>query len=145
MVDDCPRRCTTTSWPPRRETCAPAAGVSRPFIAWGWGVEKDPAQALAFFRLSAPRNFLTAYTYIGDALLAMETPDLPEAMANYIIAREAGLLKDTKKSREEAEEARAKLDEVKARMTTAQIEEGQRIADTWIAQYGLLDFNLVHQ
>ena len=118
--------------------------LGRAFMT-GWGVEENPAQALAFFRLSAQRNFLTAYTYIGDALLATDTPDLPEAMANYIIARDAGLLKDTKKSREEAEEAKGKLAEVMERMTPEQIEKGTQIAEDWIAQYGLLDFNLVHQ
>lgn len=118
--------------------------LGRAFMT-GWGVDKDPAQALAYFRLSAQRNFLTAYTYIGDALRAMDDPDLAEAMANYIIAREAGLLKDTKKSREEADEARQRLDEIMPLMTAEEIDAGQRTADTWIAQYGLLDFNLVHQ
>ncbi len=111
----------------------------------GWGVERDPRQALAFFRLSAQRNFLTAYTYIGDALQETENPNLPEAMANYIIAREAGSLKDTIKSREEAEEAAQKLADIQQRMSSEQIAEAEQIAENWIAQYGLLDFNLVHQ
>lgn len=111
----------------------------------GWGVDEDPSQALAYFRLSAQRNFLTAYTYIGDAIRAMDNPNLPEAMANYIIAREAGLLKDTRKSREEAAEADAKLAELAQSMTPQQVDEGKQIAENWIAQYGLLDFDLVHQ
>lgn len=118
--------------------------LGRAFLT-GWGVEKDPSQAVAYFRLSAQRNFLAAYTYLGTALAEMEQPNLPEAMANFIIAREAGLLKDTEKSREEAAEASRRLAEVSDRMTDAERAEGERIAANWIDQYGLLDFNLVHQ
>lgn len=118
--------------------------LGRAFLT-GWGVEKNASQALAYFRLSAQRNFLTAYTFIGDAIRAMDDPDLPEAMANYVIARDAGVLKNTRKSLEEADEASAKLSEVQALMTPEQIEQGTRIAENWIEQYGLLDFDLVYQ
>lgn len=121
--------------------------LGRAFLT-GWGVDKNPAQALAYFRLSAQRNFLQAYTYVGDILSGTAegvAPDLPEALANYVIAREAGLLKDTLKSREEAADAQARIDALLPRMTAEQQEEGQRIADGWIADYGLLDFNLVHE
>lgn len=121
--------------------------LGRAFLT-GWGVEKDPARALAFFRLSAQRNFLTAYTYIGDVLQSSEggrTPNLPEALANYIIAREAGLLKNTLKSREEADQAQSRIDELRPRMTASQQQEGENIAQTWIEEYGLLDFNLVNE
>jgi len=121
--------------------------LGRAFLT-GWGVDKNPAQALAYFRLSAQRNFLQAYIYIGDILAGTVegiTPDLPEALANYIIAREAGLLKDTLKSREEAADAQARIDALLPRMTAGQQARGRQIADGWIADFGLLDFNLVHE
>ncbi|TCO72038.1 caspase family protein [Rhodovulum euryhalinum] len=120
--------------------------LGRAFLT-GWGVDRNPAQALAYFRLSAQRSFLQAYTYIGDILAGVEgiAPDLPEALANYIIARDAGLLKDTAKSREEAADAQSRMDALLPRMTAEQRAEGERIAADWIAEFGLLDFNLVHE
>ncbi len=117
--------------------------LGRAFLK-GWGVEKDLSQAAAFFRLSAQRNYLGAYMYLGD-VLQMEDADLPQALANYVIAREAGILRDTKDSLEDSAEANKRLEELRARMSPRQIAEGERTAENWIAQYGLLDFNLVHE
>ena len=111
----------------------------------GWGVSSDADQALAYFRLSAQRNFLTAYMSIGDVLLKLDQPRKAEALANFMIAREAGELKNTIRSREEAGEASAKIAELRASMTSEEISDGERIADEWISQYGLLDFTLVNQ
>jgi TPR repeat protein len=121
--------------------------LGRAFLV-GWGVEKNLAQAVAFFRLSAQRNFLDAYNYLGDALQSDEdtsVQDLPQALASYIIAREAGLLRDTIESREETGRAIANIETLTARMTAEQRAEGERIASDWIEQYGLLDFELVNE
>lgn len=114
----------------------------------GQGVEKDPAHALAYFRLSAQRNFLGAYIQIGDVLQAggegLE-PALPEAYANYVIAREAAILRDTIESAKERDMAQARIDEVAGRMSPEEVLRAEQIAHDWIEQYGLLDFNLVHE
>ncbi len=117
--------------------------LGRAFLT-GWGVERNPDQAVAYFRLSAQRNYLGAYTYLGDTLAA-DTASLAEAYANYIIAREAAVLKDTIETIKEHNEIVAKIDEISARMTAEQKAEGEKIAADWIDQFGLLDFNLVHE
>lgn len=117
--------------------------LGRAFIK-GWGVEKSRDQAVAYFRLSAQRNFLGAYTFLGDTL-AENDADLDQAYANYIIAREAAVLKDTIQSLNELKDIVAKIDEISARMTPEQKAGGERIAAEWIDQFGLLDFNLVHE
>lgn len=114
----------------------------------GWGVKKDLTTALAYFKLSAQRNYLGAHILIGDILrdgLPGETADLPQAYANYIIAREAALLRDTRDARDERADAEAKITELLAVMTPEQRAEGERTAKAWIDQYGLLDFNLVSE
>lgn len=113
----------------------------------GWGVERDPKQAIAFFRLSAQRNFLGAYTQIGDLLLGEEglERDYAKAYANYTIAIKAAELRDTIASGKNKDEAEGKLADLIPKMTEAQIIEGKQIANDWIEQYGLLDFNLVSQ
>ena len=132
-----------------------ASDVGNPYSAYhlgrafrkGWGVEKDPVQAIAYFRLSAQRNFLGAYTQIADMLKGEGNlpSDYPRAYANYIIAIEAAKLRDTIASRKNQEEAEAKLAELQAGMTDAETAEGEQIAKEWITQYGLLDFTLVAQ
>lgn len=117
--------------------------LGRAFLT-GWGVERNPDQAVAYFRLSAQRNYLGAYTYLGDTLAA-DNATLAEAYANYIIAREAAVLKDTIETTKEHNEIVAKIDEISARMTAEQKAEGEKIAADWIDQFGLLDFNLVHE
>ncbi len=117
--------------------------LGRAFLT-GWGVERNLDQAVAYFRLSAQRNYLGAYTFLGDTLAANDA-DLDEAYANYIIAREAAALKDTIKSMKEHTEIVAKIDEITRRMTPEQKAGGEKIAADWIAQFGLLDFNLVHE
>ncbi|MDP3195600.1 caspase family protein [Tabrizicola sp.] len=113
----------------------------------GLGVKKDLKTALAYYRLSAQRNYLGAYIRIGDMLRqgAGGKPDLAEAYANYIIAREAAILRDTIDSAEELAEAQARIAEVTADMTPDQTAAGEKTAADWIAQYGLLDFNLVSE
>ncbi|MEM9320083.1 MAG: caspase family protein [Pseudomonadota bacterium] len=118
--------------------------LGRAFLT-GWGVEENPNQAIAYFRLSAQRNFLGAYISIGDAYLAADPPQPSNALANYIIAREAGLLKDTSRSREEAQEAQARIDDLAANMTDAERSAGEVQAQEWIDQYGLLDFTRLGQ
>lgn len=114
----------------------------------GWGVEKNTQQALAYLRLSAQRNFLGAYIWIGDLLQdggdGVE-PNLPEAFANYVIAIEAAKARDTIAAEKERVEAEEKLATLSKRLSEAERAAGQKIADDWIAQYGLLDFNLVNQ
>lgn len=114
----------------------------------GWGVKKDLTTALAYFRLSAQRNYLGAHILIGDILrdgLPGEAADLPQAYANYIIAREAALLRDTRDARDERADAEARIAGLLAVMTPEQRAEGERTATAWIDQYGLLDFNLVSE
>lgn len=113
----------------------------------GLGVKKDLKTALAYYRLSAQRNYLGAYIRIGDMLRrgAGGKDDLAESYANYIIAREAAILRDTIDSEEELAEAQARIAEITAEMTTDQTAAGEKIAADWIAQYGLLDFNLVSE
>ena len=114
----------------------------------GWGVKKDLTTALAYFRLSAQRNYLGAHVLIGDILregLPGEAANLPEAYANYIIAREAALLRDTRDARDERADAEARIAGLLAAMTPEQRAEGERTAKAWIDQYGLLDFNLVSE
>ena len=113
----------------------------------GWGVDADGRQALAYFRLSAQRNFVNAYEFIGDMLAGFEgvEEDLPAAYANYMIAYEGGLLRDTSGSRQVAESAAEKMAALEARMSAAQLEAGRATAEAWIAEYGVLDFNLVNR
>ena len=113
----------------------------------GWGVDKDLRQAIAFFRLSAQRNFLGAYTQIGDMLVGEgDLPaDLPEAYANYTIAIDAARLRGTIAAEKNLAEADAKRNILLAKMTEDEIAAGKRIAADWIDQYGLLDFRLVSQ
>ncbi|MEX0969839.1 MAG: caspase family protein [Paracoccaceae bacterium] len=113
----------------------------------GWGVEADGRQALAYFRLSAQRNFVNAYEFIGDMLTGFDgvEQDLPAAYANYIIAYEGGLLRDTAGSRKVSESAAAKMAELEGRMSADQIAAGRATADAWIEEYGVLDFNFVNR
>lgn len=114
----------------------------------GWGVEKNLRTALAYFRLSAQRNYLGAHVLIGDILrdgLPGEAPDLPEAYANYIIAREAALLRDTRDAKDELADAQERIAGMLLAMTPEQKAAGEAIAADWIGQYGLLDFNLVNE
>ncbi len=114
----------------------------------GWGVKKNLNTALAYFRLSAQRNYLGAHIMIGDILrdgLPETGPDLPEAYANYIIAREAALIRDTRDSRDELADAEERIAGILLMMAPEQRAAGERIAADWIAQYGLLDFNLVNE
>jgi uncharacterized protein len=114
----------------------------------GWGVKQDLKTALAYFRLSAQRNYLGAYILIGDVLRdgdLAEGSDIAEAYANYIIAREAAILRDTRDAKEELADAEARIAEVTAEMSAEEKAEGEQIAADWIAQYGLLDFNLVSE
>jgi len=114
----------------------------------GWGVDKDGRQALAYFRLSAQRNFVNAYEFIGDVLSAGKDgaeEDLPQAYANYIIAYEGGILRDTDGSRIVAERSAEKMTELETRMSAEGIAAARATADAWIAEYGVLDFNLVNR
>lgn len=114
----------------------------------GWGVEKNLTTALAYFRLSAQRNYLGAHILIGDILrdgLPGQAPNRPEAYANYIIAREAALLRDTRDARDELIDAEGRIAEILAIMTVEERAAGEQIATDWINQYGLLDFNLVSE
>ncbi|HLQ18765.1 MAG TPA: caspase family protein [Tabrizicola sp.] len=113
----------------------------------GRGVKEDLKTALAYYRLSAQRNYLGAYIRIGDMLRvgAEGEPNLVEAYANYIIAREAAIIRDTLDAEEELAEARKRISEVTAEMTPEQKSDGEKIAADWIGQYGLLDFNLVSE
>jgi uncharacterized protein len=113
----------------------------------GWGVKKNLETALAYYRLSAQRNYLGAYIRIGD-LLRMDNVEggrMPEAYANYIIAREAAILRDTRDAKEELAEAETRIAEVLVEMSDDDKAAGEKIAADWIAQYGLLDFNLVNE
>lgn len=121
--------------------------LGRAFLT-GWGVAPDKSTALAYFRLSAQRNFLGAYTYIGDIQTASDSGDqrnVPEGYANYIIAREAAILRDTIDSKKELAEIEARIAALLPVMSEEEREKGESIAEDWIAQYGLLDFNLVHE
>ena len=121
--------------------------LGRAFLT-GWGVQPDLRTALAYFRLSAQRNYLGAYTYLGDVLTAADAGDLrnlPAGYANYIIARDAAILRDTIDSKKELVEIEAKITALLGVMNTSERTEGEVIAQDWIAQYGLLDFNLVHE
>lgn len=113
-------------------------------VFWrGIAVERNPTQALAYFRLSAQRNNLIAYVLIGDVLRS--SGDTSEAYANYVIAREGGLLRNTIGSRDISQIAVERLAKLSAEMSAADIEAGETIAQDWIEQYGLLDFNLVNE
>ncbi len=113
----------------------------------GWGVEKDLNQAAAFLRLSAQRNFLGAYIHLGDLFHVEEglEQDYPRAYANYIIAIKAAELRGTIASGKNKDEAQEKLAGLVVKMTKEQVAAGEKIADGWIEQYGLLDFTLVNQ
>ena len=113
----------------------------------GLGVDEDLKTALAYYRLSAQRNYLGAYIRIGDLLRrgAGGKIDRPEAYANYIIAREAAILRDTIDSQEELALAQDRLAEAAAEMSADEVAAGEKIAADWIAQFGLLDFNLVSE
>lgn len=113
----------------------------------GDGVKKDLKTALAYYRLSAQRNYLGAYIRIGDLQRqgAEGEPRLAEAYANYIIAREAAILRDTIDSKEELAEVQERIADLTAEMTAEAKAEGEKTAQDWIDQYGLLDFNLVSE
>lgn len=113
----------------------------------GVGVKKDAKTALAYYRLSAQRNYLGAYIRIGDMLRlgADGRVNRAEAYANYIIAREAAIIRDTIDSQEELALAQEKIAEITAEMSADEKAEGEKIATDWIDQYGLLDFNLVSE
>ncbi len=114
----------------------------------GWGVKKDLKTALAYFRLSAQRNYLGAHILIGDILregLPGEPPNGPEAYANYIIAREAAILRDTRDAKEELTDAEARIADIQPALSPEERTAGEQIATNWINQYGLLDFNLVSE
>ncbi|MEM9756163.1 MAG: caspase family protein, partial [Pseudomonadota bacterium] len=113
-----------------------ASALGNPFSAFhlgrahllGWGVEQDPETALSFFQLSARRNFLEAHIWIGDAILATDTPDRGEALGNYIIARDAGLLVDTTRSREQAATAQERIDALLPTLSAEERDRGLEIA-----------------
>lgn len=114
----------------------------------GAGVDQDLDKALAYFRLSAQRNFVGAYNFIGDILrTGTETfaADLPSAYANYIIAREGAILRNTRDSQKQLADAETRIAAILPLMTGDQAAAGERIAQNWIDQYGLLDFNLVNE
>ncbi|MGL4237201.1 caspase family protein [Tabrizicola sp.] len=114
----------------------------------GWGVKQDLKTALAYFRLSAQRNFLGAYILIGDVLRDEDFQgggNLAEAYANYIIAREAAILRDTQDAKKELADAEARIAEITGQMSAEEKASGEKIAADWIDQYGLLDFNLVSE
>ena len=121
--------------------------LGRAFLV-GWGVQPDKRTALAYFRLSAQRNYLGAYTFLGDVLTAADAGDLrdvPQGYANYIIARDAAILRDTIDSKKELVEIETKIAALLPSMSDAERAGGESIARDWIEQYGLLDFNLVHE
>jgi TPR repeat protein len=121
--------------------------LGRAFLT-GWGVQPDQRTALAYFRLSAQRNYLGAYAFLGDILTSADAGDLrdvPEGYANYIIARDAAILRDTIDSKKELVEIEAKIATLLGTMSESDRAAGEKIAQEWIAQYGLLDFNLVHE
>lgn len=132
-----------------------ASELGNPYAAYhlgrafrkGWGVPADAGQALAYLRLSAQRNFLGAYTQIGDMLAAGEgiEKNVQEAYANYTIAIEAARMRDTIASDENLKEATEKRDALVKDMSADDVAKGERLAANWIAQYGLLDFNLVNE
>jgi TPR repeat protein len=132
-----------------------SSDMGNPFAAFqlgrafqdGWGVKKNLDTALAYYRLSAQRNYLGAYIRIGDLLRRgdVEGGGKPDAYANYIVAREAAVLRDTRDAKEELVEAEARIAEILAEMSDDEKAAGDRIAADWIAQYGLLDFNLVSE
>jgi hypothetical protein len=79
----------------------------------------------------------------SDALNA--PPDRPQAYAYYVIAREAAILRDTLDTAQDRAEAESKLADLKTRMTAEEVAAGERMAQDWIDQYGLLDFNFVNE
>ncbi|MEM9972098.1 MAG: caspase family protein, partial [Pseudomonadota bacterium] len=114
----------------------------------GTGVDRDLDKALAYFRLSAQRNFVGAYNFIGDILqTGTQTlaPDLPAAYANFIIAREGATLRNTRDSQKQLADAESRISAIRPTMTSEQRASGERMARDWIDQYGLLDFNLVNE
>ena len=121
--------------------------LGRAFLT-GWGVQPDRDVALAYFRLSAQRDFFGAYTFIGDILTDPASGDLrnvSEGYANYIIAREAASLRNTIASQRELEQLLPRLDALLPTMSPVERAAGERLAQEWIDQYGLLDFELVHE
>jgi uncharacterized protein len=121
--------------------------LGRAFLT-GWGVQPDLRVALAYFRLSAQRNFFGAYAFMGDILTSPEAGELrnvSEGYANYIIAREAAILRDTIASQRELETILPKIEALLPTLSPVEREVGEQIAADWIAQYGLLDFELVHE
>jgi hypothetical protein len=114
----------------------------------GWGVPPDRAAALAYLRLSAQRNFFGAYVVIGDILAdpaAGPLRNVSEGYANYIIAREAAVLRDTIAAQRELETILPKIDALMPTMSAVERAAGERLAQEWIDQYGLMDFELVHE
>lgn len=124
-----------------------ALELGRAFQA-GNGVDQDLDKALSYFRLSAQRNFVGAYNFVGDIMRSgtqTRSPDLAEAYANYIIARDGALLRDTRDSVKQLNDAQERIASIILDMTPEQTAAGEQLASDWIEQYGLLDFNLVSQ
>ena len=132
-----------------------ASGEGNPYSAFhlgrmfrkAWGVENDPLQALAYFKLSAQRNFVNAYEKIGLMYEGENgiPADLPQAYANYIIAYEGGLIRDTTGSRKVSEDSAERMAALQQSMTAEQLEHGRALAQSWIDEYGVLDFNFVNR
>ncbi|MEO6301364.1 MAG: tetratricopeptide repeat protein, partial [Paracoccaceae bacterium] len=121
--------------------------LGRAFLK-GDAVEMDRTKALAYFRLAAQRDYLGGYQYIGKILADGGDgikADRPEALANYIIAREAAKARDTVDAKEELIDIEKELAALTKRMTSDEIAAGETSAANRIAQYGLLDFNLVNE
>ena len=131
---------------------ARASDIGNPYSAYqlgrsfhlGRGVDPDRAQARAYYRLSAQRNFLRAYFALGEFLSEGDREDWPQALANFIIAREAGILRDTENTRALSAMAQERIYALSAEMTQTERVSGEQIAQNWIDQYGLLDFTLVN-
>lgn len=132
-----------------------ASGEGNPYSAFhlgrmfrkAWGVENDPLQALAYFKLSAQRNFVNAYEKIGLMYEGENgiPADLPQAYANYIIAYEGGLIRDTTGSRKVSVDAAERMAALEQTMTSEQLALGRETAQNWINEYGVLDFNFVNR
>lgn len=132
-----------------------ASGEGNPYAAFhlgrmfrkAWGVENDPLQALAYFKLSAQRNFVNAYEKIGLMYEGENgiPADLPQAYANYTIAYEGGLIRDTSGSRKVSEDSAARMAVLEQSMSAEQLAAGRELAQNWIDEYGVLDFNFVNR
>ncbi len=132
-----------------------ATGEGNPYSAYhlgrmfkkSWGVEGDPQQALAYFKLSAQRNFVDAYMKIGEMYEGNDgiAADLPQAYANYIIAYEGGLIRDTNGSRKVSATVTERMMRLDQTMSEAGLNLARETAQAWIDEYGVLDFNLVNR